>query len=88
MVDDAGRVTELTAKPLLAIFYPELAGFGQPLAGEVAARRDLLRSIPFLTGYAVEMGDDDRRPARASASPGWRRSTSAAASTVLSACSR
>jgi glucosyl-3-phosphoglycerate synthase len=53
---DAGRVTELTAKPLLAIFYPELAGFGQPLAGEVAARRDLLCSIPFLTGYAVEMG--------------------------------
>jgi glucosyl-3-phosphoglycerate synthase len=56
VVDDAGRVTELTAKPLLAIFYPELAGFGQPLAGEVAARRDLLRSIPFFTGYAVEVG--------------------------------
>jgi glucosyl-3-phosphoglycerate synthase len=56
VVDDAGRVTELTAKPLLAIFYPELAGFGQPLAGEVAARRDLLCSIPFLTGYAVEVG--------------------------------
>ncbi|MGH2980270.1 MAG: glucosyl-3-phosphoglycerate synthase [Solirubrobacterales bacterium] len=54
VVDDAGRVTELTAKPLLAIFYPELAGFGQPLAGEVAGRRDLLCSIPFLTGYAVE----------------------------------
>jgi glucosyl-3-phosphoglycerate synthase len=56
VVDDAGRVTELTAKPLLAIFYPELAGFGQPLAGEVAARRDLLCSIPFFTGYAVEAG--------------------------------
>jgi glucosyl-3-phosphoglycerate synthase len=56
VMDDAGRVTELTAKPLLAIFYPELAGFGQPLAGEVAARRDLLCSIPFLTGYAVEAG--------------------------------
>lgn len=56
VVDDAGRVTELTAKPLLAIFHPELAGFGQPLAGEVAARRDLLCSIPFLTGYAVEAG--------------------------------
>ena len=37
VVDDAGRVTELTAKPLFGIFYPELAGFGQPLAGEVAA---------------------------------------------------
>jgi glucosyl-3-phosphoglycerate synthase len=51
---DAGRVTELTARPLFAAFYPELAAFGQPLAGEVAARRDLLRSIPFCTGYAVE----------------------------------
>jgi glucosyl-3-phosphoglycerate synthase len=56
VVDDAGRVTELTAKPLLAIFHPELAGFGQPLAGEVAARRDVLSSIPFFTGYAVEAG--------------------------------
>jgi len=54
VVDDAGRVTELTAKPLFGIFYPELSGFGQPLAGEVAARRDLLRAIPFCTGYAVE----------------------------------
>ena len=54
VVDDAGRVTELTAKPLFAIFYPELCGFGQPLAGEVAARADLLRAIPFCTGYAVE----------------------------------
>jgi glucosyl-3-phosphoglycerate synthase len=51
---DAGRVTELTARPLLAAFYPQLAGFGQPLAGEVAARRDLLHAIPFCTGYAVE----------------------------------
>jgi len=56
VVDDAGRVTELTAKPLLAIFHPELVGFGQPLAGEVAARRELLCSIPFCTGYAVEIG--------------------------------
>jgi glucosyl-3-phosphoglycerate synthase len=54
VIDDAGRVTELTAKPLFAIFHPELCGFGQPLAGEVAGRRDLLRSIPFCTGYAVE----------------------------------
>jgi glucosyl-3-phosphoglycerate synthase len=56
VVDDAGRVTELTAKPLLAMFFPELCGFGQPLAGEVAARRDLLCSVPFCTGYAVEIG--------------------------------
>ena len=51
----AGRVTELTARPLLRALYPELAGFGQPLAGEVAARRGLLERIPFATGYAVEI---------------------------------
>jgi glucosyl-3-phosphoglycerate synthase len=51
---DGGRVTELTARPLLSAFYPELAGFGQPLAGEVAARRTLFERMPFATGYAVE----------------------------------
>jgi glucosyl-3-phosphoglycerate synthase len=51
---DGGRVTELTARPLLSAFYPELAGFVQPLAGEVAARRSLFERIPFATGYAVE----------------------------------
>ena len=51
---DGGRVTELAARPLLSAFYPELAGFVQPLAGEVAARRSLLDRIPFSTGYAVE----------------------------------
>ena len=50
-----GRVTELTARPLLSAFYPELAGFGQPLAGEVAGRRALFERIPFMTGYAVEI---------------------------------
>jgi glucosyl-3-phosphoglycerate synthase len=53
--EGGGRVTELTAKPLLAAFYPELASIRQPLAGEVAARRDLLERLPFSTGYAVEM---------------------------------
>jgi glucosyl-3-phosphoglycerate synthase len=51
---DGGRVTELTARPLLSAFYPELAAFAQPLAGEVAARRSLFERIPFATGYAVE----------------------------------
>ena len=51
---DGGRVTELTARPLLSAFFPELAGFVQPLAGEVAIRRRLLERIPFATGYAVE----------------------------------
>jgi glucosyl-3-phosphoglycerate synthase len=51
---EGGRVTELTARPLLSAFFPELAGFVQPLAGEVAARRTLFERIPFATGYAVE----------------------------------
>jgi glucosyl-3-phosphoglycerate synthase len=53
--DGGGRVTELTAKPLLNFFFPELTGFVQPLAGEFAARRDLLLRTPFLTGYGVEI---------------------------------
>ena len=52
--DDGGRVTELTARPLLSAFFPDLAGFAQPLAGEVAARRELFERLPFATGYAVE----------------------------------
>jgi glucosyl-3-phosphoglycerate synthase len=49
-----GRVTELAARPLLSAFFPELAAFVQPLAGEVAMRRPLLERLPFATGYAVE----------------------------------
>jgi glucosyl-3-phosphoglycerate synthase len=51
---DGGRVTELTARPLLSAFYPELAAFAQPLAGEVAARRALFEQLPFATGYSIE----------------------------------
>jgi glucosyl-3-phosphoglycerate synthase len=54
--DGGGRVTELSAKPLFNLFYPELTGFVQPLAGEFVADKELFRSIPFLTGYAVETG--------------------------------
>lgn len=50
-----GRVTELTAKPLLRQLFPELAAFGQPLAGEIAARRDLLAELTFVTGYGVDV---------------------------------
>lgn len=49
-----GRVTELSARPLLSAFYPELAAFAQPLAGEVAARRRLFERLPFASGYAIE----------------------------------
>jgi glucosyl-3-phosphoglycerate synthase len=51
-----GRVTELVARPLINLFYPELSGMIQPLAGEYAGRRALLEAIPFFTGYAVEIG--------------------------------
>jgi nucleotide-binding universal stress UspA family protein len=51
-----GRVTELVARPLINLFFPELSGFIQPLAGEYAGRRILLEQIPFFTGYAVEIG--------------------------------
>ncbi|HUG83392.1 MAG TPA: glucosyl-3-phosphoglycerate synthase [Euzebya sp.] len=51
-----GRVTELLARPLMNLFWPELAGLVQPLSGEYAARRSLLESIPFFTGYGVEIG--------------------------------
>jgi glucosyl-3-phosphoglycerate synthase len=53
--EGGGRVTELLARPLLARFFPELAAFHQPLAGEIAARRDLLLGLPFATGYAVDV---------------------------------
>ena len=52
--DEGGRVTELVARPLLAILAPELGGVLQPLAGEQAARRDLLEGIPFPVGYGIE----------------------------------
>lgn len=51
-----GRVTELTARPLLNYFWPQLAGVVQPLSGEYAGRSELLRSLPFFTGYGVEIG--------------------------------
>lgn len=52
--EGGGRVNHLMARPALALFYPELAGVRQPLAGEVAARRELLEALPFATGYGVE----------------------------------
>jgi glucosyl-3-phosphoglycerate synthase len=50
-----GRVTELMARPLLNLHWPQLAGFVQPLAGEYAGRRSLLERIPFMSGYGVEI---------------------------------
>ncbi|WP_298180595.1 glucosyl-3-phosphoglycerate synthase [Saccharomonospora sp.] len=53
--DGGGRVTELVARPLLNMYWPDLAGFVQPLAGEYAGRREVLESIPFVTHYGVEV---------------------------------
>jgi glucosyl-3-phosphoglycerate synthase len=53
--DGGGRVTELSARPLLELLVPELAQFRQPLAGECAGRRALLTRIPYSTGYGVEI---------------------------------
>jgi glucosyl-3-phosphoglycerate synthase len=53
--EGGGRVNHLTARPALALFYPELAEIRQPLAGEIAARRELLVKLPFASGYGVEI---------------------------------
>ncbi len=51
-----GRVTELTARPMLNLFYPELSGVMQPLSGEYGGRREMLEKLPFFSGYGVETG--------------------------------
>jgi glucosyl-3-phosphoglycerate synthase len=53
--EGGGRVNHLMARPALSVFYPELGAVRQPLAGEVAARRELLERVPFATGYGVEI---------------------------------
>lgn len=53
--DGGGRVTELSARPLLELLVPALGEFRQPLAGECAGRRSLLTRIPYSTGYGVEI---------------------------------
>jgi glucosyl-3-phosphoglycerate synthase len=51
-----GRVTELVARPLINLLWPELAGIVQPLSGEYAGRREALEQVPFFSGYGVELG--------------------------------
>jgi glucosyl-3-phosphoglycerate synthase len=51
-----GRTTELVARPLLSLFFPELTGLDQPLAGEFAGRRSFLEHIPFVEGWGAEIG--------------------------------
>lgn len=52
---EGGRVTELVARPLIALLFPELGDLVQPLAGEWAVRRDWFAGLPVPTGYAVEL---------------------------------
>jgi glucosyl-3-phosphoglycerate synthase len=51
-----GRVTELVARPTIALLFPHLASIVQPLAGEYAGRRELLEQLPFVQGYGVDLG--------------------------------
>jgi len=51
-----GRTTELAARPMLSLFFPEFATLAQPLGGEVAGRRSILETVPFVTGWGVEVG--------------------------------
>jgi glucosyl-3-phosphoglycerate synthase len=50
-----GRTTELVARPLMSLYYPELCGLHQPLAGEYAGRRTVLENLPFVQGWGVEI---------------------------------
>jgi glucosyl-3-phosphoglycerate synthase len=52
---EGGRVTELVARPLISLWWPDLAGVVQPLAGEWAARRSLMESLSIPVGYGVEL---------------------------------
>ncbi len=53
---NAGRVTELVAKPLLSIFFPDLLDFTQPLSGMIAGRKSILQQLDFRDDYGVDIG--------------------------------
>lgn len=50
-----GRVTELVARPAIALLFPALAEVRQPLAGEYGGRREVLEALPFVGGYGVDL---------------------------------
>lgn len=54
--EGGGRVTELVARPLVALLFPELEGVVQPLSGEYGGRREVLERLPFVQGYGVDLG--------------------------------
>jgi len=53
---NAGRVTELVAKPLLAILFPGLSHFSQPLSGMIAGKKSFFNKIEFFNDYGVDIG--------------------------------
>lgn len=53
---NAGRVTELAAKPLMSIFFPELLRFSQPLSGMIASKKSLFKQLDFRDDYGVDIG--------------------------------
>ena len=53
--EGGGRVTELVARPMLSLLFPELAGLRQPLSGEYGGRREVLEQLPFVEGYGVDV---------------------------------
>jgi glucosyl-3-phosphoglycerate synthase len=55
VTSDGGRLTELVARPLLSLYWPELTGVAQPLAGEWAVRRSLMQELAVPVGYGVEL---------------------------------
>jgi len=52
----AGRVTELVAKPLLSLLFPDLARFSQPLSGMIGCKKNLLKKVEFANDYGVDVG--------------------------------
>jgi len=53
---NAGRVTELVAKPLLTILFPGLSHFSQPLSGMIAGKKTFFQKIEFFNDYGVDIG--------------------------------
>ncbi len=53
---EAGRVTELVAKPLLGLLFPELSEFSQPLSGMIAGKKEILQKVNFENDYGVDIG--------------------------------
>lgn len=53
---NGGRVTELVAKPLLSMFFPELSHYRQPLGGMIAGKKSLFAQIDLLNDYGVDVG--------------------------------